>query len=159
MINCSCTTNDNDKNKTNVRKIWIYHYLLMMMLHIHPHQKYASYYHWSLGKSVSLQHILSARSAQMSEMIQISATIIQPTPTIFNSKLLRQVCSLNLNAMNKIQIKYEHLQNDCKRMQPLHYPIMFWGHLVIGLLEVAGHSSRGWLCETLHPSQNSATIF
>jgi hypothetical protein len=94
----------------------------------------------------------------MSEMIQISATITQPTPTVFNSKLLRQLCSPNLNAINKIKIKYEHLQNDCKMMQPLHYPIAFWDHLVFGLLEIARYSGRNWLYETLPPLQGSVTI-
>lgn len=124
-INYSCTTNDSYKNKTNVRKIWVRYYLLMMMLYIHHYQKYPSYYRWGLRKNVLLQHILFARSAQISEVIQIFAPIIQPIPTMFNSKLFGQVCSPNLNAMNNIQIGCEHLQNDCKRMQPLHYPIVF----------------------------------
>lgn len=117
------------------------------------------YYILFIIKNVSLQHILHARSAQMLELIQNSVPIIQPTLTMFNSKLLRLACSSNKNVMNKIQIEYEYLQNDYKKMQPLYYPIAFWGHLVIGLFKVIGHSSRRWFCETLPTLQSNTAIF
>lgn len=56
--------------------------------------------------------------------------------------------------MNKIQPLTKRLQKDAI----LSLPNRVLGHLVIGLLEVVGRLSRGWLCETLAPSQSSVTI-
>lgn len=77
---------------------------------------------------------------------------------MFNSKLLKQIYFLNLNAMNKIKIGYEHLQNDYKIMQPFYNSIALWGHIVIGLFEVVRYFSQNCLCEILFSLQSNVTI-
>ena len=84
----------------------------------------------------------------MSEAIQIATTKRQPTPTMFNLKLLKQVHFPSQHTINKYQIGYKHLQKNCKMMQLFHYPIVFCGHLMLGLVEVVVHSSRDWPCES-----------
>ena len=143
IIKYSYSTNYSIQIKTNVPKIVIRQYLLMMMLHMHYHLEHPNYCCKNLEKHVSRQHILPARFAQMLKAIQIAATIRQPILTMFNSKLFRQAYFSNQHTINKYQIGYKHLQNNCKMMQLLHYPIVFWDHLVFGLLEVVVHSSRG----------------